>query len=283
MQNDLFSADEYQQVFSGSLHKMSVRPDSNSIDYSIGDLKINDLIGRDLKLEFNGKINCIGCGADTNKSFAQGFCYRCFTTKAACDACIMSPEKCHFDQNTCREPSWGETFCNQSHYVYLANSSGIKVGITRGTQIPTRWIDQGAAQALPIYRVLNRHMSGLVEVMLKQHVTDKTNWRTMLKGEPELLDLTVIRDRMFEEVKPEVSELQHRYGLNSIQPLYHAEQFDFKYPVTEYPSKVSSFNFDKEPTVSGKLQGIKGQYLIFDTGVINIRRFTGYQVSISVN
>ncbi|GLQ32319.1 DUF2797 domain-containing protein [Litoribrevibacter albus] len=268
-------------VFSGHLNKMRVRLEEPA-EYRLGDLRVNDLIGHSLKLTYKHHIKCIGCGADTNKSFSQGYCYKCFTTKAACDSCIMSPEKCHFDNNTCREPGWGEQYCNQSHYVYLANSSGIKVGITRGTQVPTRWIDQGASQAIPIIRTMNRHLSGLVEVVIKQHVTDKTNWRTMLKGAPERLNLAAERDRLLAECQSELEEITNRYGLNAIQPLLHSESIDIAYPVSEYPDKVSSFNFDKEAEVSGVLKGIKGQYLIFDTGVINLRRFTGYEIDIEV-
>lgn len=269
-------------VFSGHMNKMHVRL-SSPVQYRLGDsLLMNDLIGRTIKLSYKQHIKCIGCGADTNKSFSQGYCYKCFTTKAACDACIMSPEKCHFDQNTCREPGWGEQYCNQSHYVYLANSSGVKVGITRGTQVPTRWIDQGASQAIPIIRTMNRHLSGLVEVIMKQHVTDKTNWRTMLKGVPESLDLVEIRDQLLKESKSELEEITNRYGINAIQPLLHSESVEIEYPVLEYPAKVNSFNFDKDPEVSGQLLGIKGQYLIFDSGVINLRRFTGYEVAIEL-
>lgn len=268
-------------VFSGYLKKMKARLEA-PVKYSLGDVSVNGLIGHPLKLTYKQHIKCIGCGADTNKSFSQGYCYKCFTTKAACDACIMSPEKCHFEQNTCREPGWGEQFCNQSHYVYLANSSGAKVGITRGTQVPTRWIDQGASQAIPIIRTMNRHLSGLVEVIIKQHVTDKTNWRTMLKGAPDAMDLVAERDRLLDECRSELEEITNRYGLSAIQPLLHSEMIEIAYPVQEYPDKVSSFNFDKESEVTGVLKGIKGQYLIFDTGVINLRRFTGYEVTIEV-
>ena len=268
-------------VFDGNMSKMRVQL-TKPVTYSIGNLKVNSLIGTRIKLIFKGAIECISCGAQTNKSFSQGYCYRCFTTKASCDSCIMAPEKCHFDKNTCREPDWGERCCMQSHYVYLANSSGVKVGITRGTQIPVRWIDQGAGQALPIFRTNNRHLSGLVEVVMKQHVADKTNWRTMLKGEPDSLDLKAVRDRLFEETKDELKALTERYGVSSLQPLFHADVVDIHYPVDNYLEKISSYNFDKNPVVEGKLEGIKGQYLIFDSGVINLRRFTGYHISIEV-
>jgi hypothetical protein len=168
------------------------------------------------------------------------------------------------------------------HFVYLANSSGVKVGITRGNQIPTRWMDQGAVQALPIYRVSNRQQSGLVEVLFKQHVADKTNWRTMLKGGIELIDLAAERDRLFAECEAGVAELQTRFGVQAIQPLGDAEPVDIDYPVSAYPSKVTSLNFDKQPLIEGVLNGIKGQYLMLDVGVLNIRKFGGYHVEFSV-
>ena len=180
-------------VFSGELRKMqSSLPEieSDAVRYQMvldeKRIDLNDFIGDDLTLNYSGEIHCVHCDRKMNKSFNQGYCYPCFTTLAQCDTCIMSPEKCHYDAGTCREPSWGESFCLQDHYVYLANSSGLKVGITRGTQIPTRWIDQGAVQALPIFRVQQRRYAGLVEVIFKQHMADKTNWRAMLKGNPEL-------------------------------------------------------------------------------------------------
>lgn len=193
----------------------------------------------------------------------------------------MSPEKCHYDQGTCRDPSWGEQFCFQSHYVYLANSSGVKVGITRGTQIPTRWIDQGAIQALPVLRVDTRFQSGLAEQIFAAHVTDKTNWRAMLKGQVDPIDLYAERDRLMALCQTGLTELEDRFGLQAIQRLPEAEVLELNYPVLNFPAKVTSLSFDKTPVVEGVLQGIKGQYLILDTGVINLRKFTAYQVEFS--
>ncbi len=130
---------------------------------------VNPMIGQRLRLEYLGAIHCSHCGKRTKTSFSQGYCYPCMTKLAQCDVCIMAPEKCHYDAGTCREPSWGEQFCMTDHIVYLANSSGIKVGITRATQLPTRWLDQGASQALPIMRVATRQQSGLVEDVLMEH------------------------------------------------------------------------------------------------------------------
>jgi hypothetical protein len=244
-------------------------------------IALNDLIGSHIELQFNQQIHCSHCGRLSKKSFAQGYCYPCFKKLPQCDTCIMSPEKCHFDLGTCRDPQWGESFCFQDHIVYLANSSGVKVGITRGTQIPTRWIDQGATQALPIARVSTRLQSGLVEVLFKQHVADKTNWRAMLKGSPEPVDLAAKRDELFEICKTELDVLQQTLGLQAIQLLTDSNTVEIDYPVENYLTKISSFNLDKNPQVSGVLQGIKGQYLIFDTGVINIRKYGSYHVTLT--
>lgn len=270
---------------SGHLQKMTTRLDQPvSYELHLDDqvVALNPLIGSHIELQFNQQIHCSNCGRLSKKSFAQGYCYPCFKKLAQCDVCIMSPEKCHFDQGTCRDPAWGESFCFQDHIVYLANSSGIKVGITRGTQVPTRWIDQGATQALPIARVSTRLQSGLVEVMFKQHVADKTNWRAMLKGNAEPVDLAAKRDELFELCKEELEELQNQHGLQAIQLLTDNVATEIEYPVESYLTKISSFNLDKNPLVSGVLQGIKGQYLIFDTGVINIRKYTSYQVTLTV-
>jgi hypothetical protein len=192
----------------------------------------------------------------------------------------MAPERCHYDAGTCREPSWGEQFCMTDHVVYLANSSGIKVGITRATQLPTRWLDQGASQALPIMRVATRQQSGLVEDVLRSQVPDRTNWRALLKGDAGVLDLPAIREQIFDACADGLRELQGRFGLQAIQPLPDAEVVQMRYPVEAYPKKIVSFNLDKDPVAEGTLLGIKGQYLIFDTGVINIRKYTAYQLAV---
>lgn len=250
----------------------------------VGDelVPMNDLIGHTLQLNYEGEINCIACGRKTKKSFSQGFCYPCFTSLARCDMCIVKPETCHYFAGTCREPDWGEENCMQDHYVYLANSSGIKVGITRGSQIPTRWMDQGATQALPIFRVKNRLVSGKVEVAIKQHVADKTDWRRMLKGDAEAIELAVRRDELVSACQQEIGQIETEFDKEAVTFLDNEEQVEIRYPVNEYPAKVTSFNLDKTPLVEGTLMGIKGQYLIFDTGVINIRKYGGYKVTMTV-
>lgn len=273
-----------QEIGRGALDKMSARLES-PVQYAfrLGDAQIpvNPLIGETVRLEYLGEIFCSHCGRKTKKSFAQGYCYPCFTKLAQCDSCIMSPEKCHFEDGSCREPEWGERFCMTDHVVYLANSSGAKVGITRATQVPTRWIDQGARQALPIMRVATRQQSGFVEDLLRSQVTDRTNWRALLKGEAEPLDLVAIREQIFDACAEGIVALQQRFGLQAIQPVIDMAPIEISYPVEAYLAKITSFDLDKTPVVEGTLQGIKGQYLIFDTGVINVRKFTAYQLAIS--
>ena len=267
----------------GALSKMSTRleqPVQYSLRLGEQDLDLNALLGQGVRLEYLGAIHCSHCGRKTKKSFSQGYCYPCFSKLAQCDTCIMSPERCHYAAGTCREPAWGEQFCMTEHVVYLANSSGAKVGITRATQVPTRWIDQGATQALPIMRVATRQQSGLVEDVLRSQVTDRTNWRAMLKGEAAPLDLAQLAGEIFQACHDGITTLQERFGLQAIQPLSDLAVVDIAYPVLAYPAKVASFDLEKTPVVEGTLQGIKGQYLIFDTGVINIRKFTAYQLAV---
>lgn len=243
-------------------------------------LGLNARLGQSLELHWTGTIACTHCGRVTKKSFAQGYCYPCFKKLAQCDTCIVKPETCHFDAGTCREPEWAERHCFQPHVIYLANSSGLKVGITRGTQVPTRWLDQGAIQALPILAVETRQQSGLVEVLFKEEVADRTNWRAMLKGEVETLDLMAERDRLLARLDSGLGQLRERFGVDTLRVLDEVP-VAFDYPVLEFPRKIVSHNFDKQARVSGTLLGLKGQYLILDTGVINLRKFTGYEVSVS--
>ncbi len=272
----------------GQLRKMRTRltpAPSPQVHYELplGDqsVALNPLIGQPIKLTYTGKILCIHCNRAIKKSFNQGYCYPCFTSLAQCDMCIMKPETCHYEAGTCREPSWGEEFCFQPHVVYLANSSAIKVGITRQTQIPTRWIDQGAVQALPIFKVQSRYISGLIEIVIAKHVSDKTSWQQMLKSKAEPIDLVAKRDELIALCETELAEISRRFGQQAIELLTGEAVVDIHFPVDAYPVKVKSFNLDKNAEVSGVLHGIKGQYLLLDSGVINIRKFAGYEVEFS--
>ncbi len=239
---------------------------------------LNPLIGKTVSLTHTGNIHCIHCGRKTSKSYAQGYCFNCMRSLPECDICIVKPEQCHYDEGTCRDAAWGDEHCMQPHYVYLANSSGIKVGITRAPQIPTRWIDQGASYALPIFRVATRYQSGLLEQVIKAHVGDKTNWRKMLSNDVPEADLERRRDEIFAACADEIAVLRDRFGPDAIVSLPGEEVMYIEYPVLEYPRKVSALNFDKTPCIEGTLMGIKGQYLILSTGVLNIRKFAGYEI-----
>ncbi len=281
-----FDRIEIAPTVQGCLSKMTIMPGEQGgpVKYTLraGEhrLDLNARLGRSLRLTWTGAIACTHCGRATKKSFAQGYCYPCFKKLAQCDTCIVKPETCHFDAGTCREPEWAERHCFQPHVIYLANSSGLKVGITRGTQVPTRWLDQGAIQALPILVVETRLQSGLVEVLFKEEVADRTNWRAMLKGEVEPLDLAAERSRLLTRLEDGLARLRERFGVDTIRVLNEAP-VSFDYPVLEFPRKIVSHNFDKQPEVAGTLLGLKGQYLILDTGVINLRKFTGYEIAVS--
>lgn len=259
------------QEFVTKLYKMKTE-DASTIKYFIAaeeqDYCVNDWLGSKLEMRFTGKITCVYCDSPTKKSFAQGYCYKHFISLAQCDMCVVKPELCHFAAGTCREPEWGEANCMIDHFVYLADTSSIKVGITREYNLPYRWFDQGATRAMALLKVPDRLTAGLVETRFKEFIGDKTNWRNMLKGLQSDKDLYEVRENLLQKV--DLSE----FAYEVLDP----EMEEIKYPVNAFPEKIKSFNFDKTPVVSGVLNGIKGQYLILDTGVINLRKFSGYEV-----
>ncbi len=251
---------------------------------SLGDNEIylNDLIEKKISLRFQGNIYCIQCGRKTQKSFQQGYCFPCLRRLQECNLCIIHPERCQVEQGTCPEDDWAHRQCYRTHIVYLSVASGLKVGITRETQVPTRWIDQGAVQALPIFQTSNRYQAGVIEVALKAFVADKTNWRNMLKNQIAEVDLfTAKRDLMLQANK-KLNNVIAAFKTDAILPLNTQDLLKLNYPVLQYPQKITSLSFDKTTTVAGQLLGIKGQYLLFDTGVINIRKFGGYEITYQV-
>lgn len=236
------------------------------------EVDLNSLVGKKIKIEHTGKKFCIDTGKEIKKTFGQGYSWESFVTLPECDTCIVRPELCHYSSGTCRDPQWGEAHCLQPHVVYLSLTSGVKVGITRKKQVPFRWMDQGAVKAIKLCEVKNRLTSGKVEVEIAKKMADKTNWRNMLKNVYEDVDLLEIKKKIVEEN----SQLFEKNGATILDD----ELYTFDYPVKEYPQKISSLNFDKNPIIEGELIGIKGQYLIFDCGVINIRKYQGYEVHI---
>lgn len=260
----------------GNLRKMRVSLNS-PVEYelALGEARVsmNELIGKEISLSYQGEINCKVCGNKTKKSFAQGFCYNHFLNHPENSPCIIRPELCEGHLGKGRDVEWEQTHHVQPHVVYLAISSGIKVGVTRRDQVPTRWIDQGAWKAVQFAETPNRYLAGLIEVSLKDHISDKTNWQRMLKNElADEIDILTEKQRLSGFLSEELKEYQS--ANDSIT--------EIDYPVQVFPTKVKSTNFDKVPEIAGTLLGIKGQYLLFDEGrVINIRKHTGYLVKLS--
>ena len=271
-------------VIHGTIEKMRTHLDSPvRYELPIGEssVDINSLLGKAITLTFTGTILCIACGRKTKKSFNQGHCFPCLKRLASCDQCIVRPELCHYHEGTCREPKWGESHCLQPHVVYLANSSGLKVGVTRASQVPTRWIDQGAVQAIPVFEVKERRIAGLLEATLRQVVADRTDWRRMLKGSPDKLNMLAERTRILSEADPLITQFKKGPDWGDTKTSSSNSVCEIRYPVATYPEKVKAHNFDKTASVSGKLQGIKGQYLILDTGVLDVRKFAGYELELN--
>ncbi len=232
-----------------------------------------------ISFRYLGDIFCIQCGRKTRKSFQQGLCYPCMQRINECGNCIIHPERCLVEQGNCPKDDWAHAHCHADQIVYLSNTSTLKVGVTRASQVPTRWIDQGAMQALPMFSASNRYQAGLLEVAFKPFVKDKTNWRVMLKQDSVLMDMCAERDRLLHEAAAALEPILSRYP-DQIS-LLSEEVVHIQFPVKDYPEKVTSLSLDKTPEVSGRLLGIKGQYLLLDTGVLNVRKFSGYRVEVS--
>jgi len=244
------------------------------IQYSlqIGEEKVslNEAIGRNVKIAFKNEIHCIHCGRKIKKTYNNGSCYPCFIKLPQNDLCIVKPSLCHYAEGTCRDPEFGDHQCNIPHYVYLALSSDVKIGLTRTPNAMKRWVDQGAVQSIPIAELPTRKMAGDLELFLTQHLPDKTNWRKMLKGDIEEKDILQIR----EEVRNLIPEEYQQYLLDI------EEINEFIYPIQEKVTNITSVNLDKQPIFEGKLIGMKGQYLLFDAGVLNVKKYAGYHIEI---
>jgi hypothetical protein len=257
------------------LKKMNTNYDNEVVDYYLGEqqIHVNELIGNEVEFKYSGEINCTACGKKTKTSFGQGFCYSCFMNAPQAAPCIIRPELCEAHLSKGRDVEWENKHHNVPHYVYLAISSEVKVGITNGKNLPYRWIDQGASSGIILAEVPYRRLAGELEVALKEQFTDKTNWRKMLTNDTlEGVDL--------EEIKWELEET-----LPSDLSQYLSEEDEvtvINYPVLQYPTKVNSINLEKVPQFRKKLMGVKGQYFLFDdNSVINIRKYTGYNLEIN--
>ncbi len=263
-------------LYEGVLRKMQTEL-GNPIQYFLvfenDFINFNQALNKKLQLKFI-KFQCLSCGND-RPIYRQGFCKSCFYETPAAGDWIMKPElsTAHLDKED-RDLEYEKRVQLQPHIVYLANSSNVKVGVTRKAQVPTRWIDQGAHEAIEIVEVPNRYLAGITEVALKDHVADKTNWRKMLTNSLEDVDLVAWREKLKSHIPKEAQE----YYINS------NTETNLEFPVLQYPEKVQSLNLDKTPTFEGVLKGIKGQYLIFeDNTVFNVRGSEGYYVGIDIN
>lgn len=227
-------------------------------------------IGRRLTLRATGALSCVSCGKRVKKLFQQGFCYPCLMSAPEAAECIVHPELCRAHLGEGRDPEWERDHHFTAHVVYLSFTGDVKVGVTRATQVPTRWVDQGAVAALVIARVPYRQLAGLIEVDLKRVFADKTNWRAMLKEvRPDADALRAARAQAIGALRSDLQE----HLLPEEQPIA------LSYPVLAYPPKVASVSFEKQPAVGGVLVGIKGQYLLWEDGrVVNIRNQSGVHV-----
>lgn len=263
-------------TYQGVLTKMAtefVSPIQYYLIFENDFLNINQLLGKQITMQFV-KYQCLNCGLN-KPIYRQGFDKQCFFDTARAGDWIMRPElsTAHLDKED-RDLEYEKKVQLQPHIVYLANSSNVKVGVTRKTQIPTRWIDQGAHEAIEIVEVPNRYLAGITEVALKNHVGDKTNWRKMLKNDIEDESLVEWRERLKRYIPEEA--LTYFIENNS--------ETNIDFPVNKYPEKPKSLNIKKEQSYTGKLVGVKGQYLIFeDETVFNVRSNEGLVVNITID
>lgn len=259
---------------SGKALKMPVE-DTKPVTYFLHldqTIRVNELIGKEITLEWSGIIRCVACDKVTKKSFNQGFCYNCFISAPESAPCIIKPELCRAHLGEGRDLEWEEKHHNQKHVVYLSQTDVVKVGITRATNVHTRWIDQGTTAALILAETNNRYEAGVIEVALKGGYSDKTNWQKMLKNiKDEEIDLVEEKWKIEELLPADLREF-----------ITDSEEIaEFEYPVLGYPEKVTSLSFDKTPVIKERLIGIRAQYLIFEGGkVLNIRKHGGYMIAV---
>lgn len=235
---------------------------------------LNPLMGRKIGLKFLNEKFCSACGQQFSELFRMGFCKNCFFTVPQAGESIINPEKSRAHEGVeDRDLEFEKNYQLRPHVVYLAVSGDLKVGVTRQSQMMTRWADQGAVQAMVFAETQNRYQAGLVEVDMKQHLGDKTPWQRMLKYEDKTYDLQKIKSEYAPKLKRELREYFSE----------DQEVHELKYPHLEIPEKVKSVNLDKEPEIESKLLGIRGQYLVFEGGkVFNVRRHSGFRIGLSI-
>ena len=234
-------------------------------------VNINDLLGVKIHIEYDGEIKCIACNKKIYKTYMQGYCYPCFISLPQTDDCVFKPHLCKAHKGEARDMKWAEKHCLAKTYVYLSLTSNVKVGVTRHSHIPSRWVDQGAHYAIKLAATPNRYLAGMIEIELSKYISDRTKWRQMIQGKYEMINLLDKKNDL-------LSKIPKEYQQYTIQ---ENDLVELKYPMIHTPEKIKSFNLDKNSEISGILTGIKGQYLIIDNEIVlNIRKYTGYFLTI---
>ncbi|WP_233096168.1 DUF2797 domain-containing protein [Alicyclobacillus sp. SO9] len=232
-------------------------------------------VGQELSIHFTSRKECIHCGRRVKKLYQNGYCFPCMRSLAECDLCIVKPHECHFHNGTCRDEDWGQAHCFIPHYVYLAVSSDIKVGLTRKGRELTRWMEQGAEQAVLLAEVPTRKLAGELEMEIAKHVPDKTNWRKMLIGGSPQIDLLEKK----REVLERLDTAWEPYLLRE-----HEQPRQFSFPQDDlFEPKLTSLSLDKQGDIVGRIRGLKGQYVLLDEGVLNLKKHAGYDIELSVS
>ena len=262
--------------FQGQISKMITKL-NNPIDYflPIGQdkIKLNNYLGKKLKLKFNDEIRCISCNSLIKKTYMQGYCYLCFITSPKTEECVFKPHLCQAHLGKARDMSYAKDNCLVPTFVYLSLTSNLKVGVTRHNHIPSRWIDQGAHYAIKFAKTPNRYLAGLIELEISKQISDRTQWRKMILGDYEKIDLISQK----KSLKKSLPENLTRYFLDDEQII------ELKYPQIKNLEKIKSFNVEKLKIIENELIGLKGQYLLFrDNYVLNVRKYTGYNFTVSL-
>ena len=188
---------------------------------------------------------------------------------------VMKPElsKAHLEIED-RDLKYEKKIQIQDHIVYLSKTSETKVGVTRSNNKTTRWIDQGAIEAIELIKVPNRYLAGIAEVKLKQKFSDKTNWRKMLTSQINDSNLKNEKDEALEFLGDDFKDYF----------MIDAEVIKFNYQIDSPVDSVKSVSLKKSDEINGKLIGIKGQYLIFeDSSVFNVRSNEGFLIDLTID
>ncbi len=252
----------------------SKEPAKTPAQISRSEFSLNSLLGKKIVIKFSGEIRCIECGRITSKSFQQGNCYPCFMKLAKNDLCILKPETCHFHLGTCRAPEWGKSNCFKPHKVYLSNTSGLKVGISKENPVTNRWVDQGAMFGIEFFDVGSRKDAGIIESEISKFISDKTAWQKMVSMDSEKINLAQKRQEIFQMVKEKIGNIQNTFLTN--------DEIAITYPILKYPSKKTAYKPNELKPIEDTLVGIKGQYLLFENGVFNIRSNSGNFASFEI-